>query len=113
MKNSWNHLHPLQKVLFWPCPATFGKKLSEENSWNQLNNWKKIITPFNKIKQQSIMYTFYIYIINYIMCPFHLESSMWLVKRWTCDIEIVTSSVNEVHNDSTTPTVTSLERHKK
>ena len=26
--------------LFWPCPATFGKQFSEENSWNQLNNWK-------------------------------------------------------------------------
>ena len=46
-KYSWNHLYPLSKWLFdlfWPCPAPFGKQFSEENSWNQLNNWKK--TPF-------------------------------------------------------------------
>jgi hypothetical protein len=23
--------------LFWPCPATFGKRCSEENSWNHLH----------------------------------------------------------------------------
>ena len=41
---------------------------------------------------------------SYIMCSFHLESSMWLVKRWTCDFEIEISSFNEVENHSTTPT---------
>jgi len=31
--------------LFWPCPATFGKQFSAENSWNQLINWRKKIIP--------------------------------------------------------------------
>ena len=47
MKNSWNHLHPLFKMvifdLFCPCPAIFGDLFSEENSRNYLNNWKKIL----------------------------------------------------------------------
>jgi hypothetical protein len=28
--------------LFWLCPATFVNFSPEENSWNQLNNWKKL-----------------------------------------------------------------------
>ena len=41
MKNNWNHLYPLSNDLFWLCPATFNNFSPEENSWNQLNNWKK------------------------------------------------------------------------
>ena len=46
MKNSWNHLHSLSKCRFLISSdhvlQLLGKQLSEENSRNQLNNWKKI-----------------------------------------------------------------------
>ena len=41
-----------------------------------------------------------LYHINCIICSFHLESFMWLVKRLTCDFWFETSSVNEVPNHS-------------
>jgi hypothetical protein len=37
--------------LFWQCPTTFGKQFSEENSWNQLDNWKKIISVVIRINK--------------------------------------------------------------
>jgi hypothetical protein len=35
--------------LFWRCPATYRKQFSEENSRDQLNNWKKCIPDFTNI----------------------------------------------------------------
>jgi hypothetical protein len=32
----------------WHCPVTFGIFLSDENSWNQLNNWNKFIPDNTK-----------------------------------------------------------------
>jgi hypothetical protein len=51
----------------------------------------------------------YLHIYKYtqqllIMCSFHLKIPMWLVKKLTHDLEIETSSLNDVHNHSTTPT---------
>ena len=43
-------------------------------------------------KQQNYSY---MYINNHIICSFHLESLVRLVKRLTCDFEIEISSVNE------------------
>jgi hypothetical protein len=34
---------PLVTWIYKLCSATFGKQFSEKNSWNRLNNWKKII----------------------------------------------------------------------
>jgi hypothetical protein len=49
MKNSWNHLHPAFNMvifyLFRSCPATSGQQFSEENSLNQLNNWRTKMHP--------------------------------------------------------------------
>ena len=43
-------------------------------------------------KQQNYSY---MYINNHIICSFHLESLVRLVKRLTCDFEIETLSVNK------------------
>ena len=57
MKNSWNHLHPLFKKvsfnLFWLRPVIFEKKISEKNSWNQLNTWKNLSLSIEPLKNRQ------------------------------------------------------------
>jgi hypothetical protein len=40
MVHLWSVLTVSIFNLFWLCSATFGNFSQEENSWNQLNNWK-------------------------------------------------------------------------
>ena len=54
------------------------------------------------INMDTIIQQHYTYKHNYIICSFHLEILMWLVKLLTHDFEIETSSVNEeTHYHST------------
>ena len=51
MENRWKHLYPFLTCSGLSCPAHFRKQFSEENSWNQLNNWKNHPCSFHKILQ--------------------------------------------------------------
>jgi hypothetical protein len=53
MKNNWNYLHSFSNGLFFNlfrlCPAKFDHFSPDENTWNQLNNWKKIIPVYKLV----------------------------------------------------------------
>ena len=89
-ENSWSHLHTLLKGLFFTCsdcPVTFVKILSEENSWNQFNNWKKssqsqMMTNFALFTNSFKLISTKIY--QYIV---HLYSRIKTPLKYTCTQE--------------------------
>jgi hypothetical protein len=64
--------------LFSPCPATFGLCLSEENSRNQLNNWKKS----SLLKKESTgRHTLYVTPIRHLILTLAKQSLYLLLTK--------------------------------